>query len=494
MPKIRLRFAPSPTGYLHIGGLRTALFNYLIAKNLGGKLILRIEDTDQKREVKGAVKSLIDILNWSGIKFDEGPEIGGDFGPYLQSQRKNIYSKHIQQLINKGKVYYCFCAPERLDKMRQEQQIKKLPPRYDRTCRDLSDKIIKQNLKDKKSFVIRQKMPLAGEVIVNDELRGQIKFKAENLDDQVLIKSNGMPTYQFANVVDDYLMKISHVVRGEEWIPSLPKNILLYKDFGWTAPKYIHLPLMLNKGGGKLSKRQGDVAVEDFRSAGYLPESLINFCGLLGWRFSSAEKKIEENEIFSLAELVKIFIIKDISVSPAIFDNDKLDYINGYYIRQKSLDGLLKLIKPYLKNNINLAKGKINISDEYIKKIIRLEQKRIKKLSEIGELTEFFFTNAIDYSKDLLIWKKMPFGQIKINLEKIIIILENITDKNWNNNFIKNAIISYIEVANQPLGEYLWPMRAALTGRKASPDPFDVAAVLGKNISIKRIKEAIDKI
>ncbi|PIX11246.1 glutamate--tRNA ligase, partial [Candidatus Falkowbacteria bacterium CG_4_8_14_3_um_filter_36_11] len=324
MPKIRLRFAPSPTGYLHIGGLRTALFNYLIAKNLGGKLILRIEDTDQKREVKGAVKSLIDILNWSGIKFDEGPEIGGDFGPYLQSQRKNIYSKHIQQLINKGKVYYCFCAPERLDKMRQEQQIKKLPPRYDRTCRDLSDKIIKQNLKDKKSFVIRQKMPLAGEVIVNDELRGQIKFKAENLDDQVLIKSNGMPTYQFANVVDDYLMKISHVVRGEEWIPSLPKNILLYKDFGWTAPKYIHLPLMLNKGGGKLSKRQGDVAVEDFRSAGYLPESLINFCGLLGWRFSSAEKKIEENEIFSLAELVKIFIIKDISVSPAIFDNDKL--------------------------------------------------------------------------------------------------------------------------------------------------------------------------
>ena len=371
--QVRLRFAPSPTGYLHIGSLRTVLFNYLIAKNLKGKLILRIEDTDQKRQVEGAMEKLIEILDWIGIKFDEGPgairgkkEDVGKHGSYTQSERLEVYKKYTKELLEKDGVYYCFCSSERLEKMRADQQAKKHPPRYDRTCRELSKEQVEKELKSGKNYVIRQKMPLEGEVVIQDELRGDIKFKAQDLEDQVLIKSNGVPTYQFANVVDDHLMEISHVVRGEEWIPSFPKNILLYKAFGWTPPKFIHMPLTLSKEGGKLSKRHGDVAVEDYKNKGYLPEALINFSVLLGWSpYAStgakalADKKVSgdkhpkgEQEIFTLAEAAKIFKIKDIGTSPAVFDIEKLDYINGYYIRQMDLDKLVGLCKPYLEENL----------------------------------------------------------------------------------------------------------------------------------------------
>jgi len=513
MSKIRLRFAPSPTGWLHIGGLRTALFNYLIAKNLKGKLILRIEDTDQKREVKGATEKLIEILDWVGIKFDEGPVINaqpaslasssrrandasafvkatadkhpneikmtdGKYGPYIQSQRLDIYKKYANELLEKGETYYCFCTPERLDKMRNEQQKKKQPPRYDRACRNLREEEVKQMLMLGKKYVIRQKMPLEGEIIIKDELRGEIKFKAEDLEDHILIKSNGMPTYQFASVVDDYLMKISHVVRGEEWIPSFPKNVLLYKSFGWSIPKFIHMPLILNKGGGKLSKRQDDVAVEDYKAKGYLPVALINFCALLGWHPK------DDNETFSLAKLGKEFKFKHIGTSPAILDIDKLDYFNGYYIRQMDLDELVSLCQPYLKANLK--------DSNYIKKVIALEQERLKKISEIGELTEFFFIDKLKYPTDLLVWKKMDYKDVKENLEKIYEQLEKIPEKNWTNDSIEDSLISYIKAKNAKVGEYLWPLRVALTGRKASPGPFEVAEILGKNESLKRIKNAIN--
>ncbi|MDO8592795.1 MAG: glutamate--tRNA ligase [bacterium] len=505
MPKnIRLRFAPSPTGWLHIGSLRTVLFNYLITKSLGGALILRIEDTDQKREVAGAVEKLIDILDWLGIKFDEGPHIAGEFGPYTQSQRLEIYKKYSDELLAAGKAYRCFCAGERLDDMRQRQQAQKLPPRYDRTCRDLPETEIERKLDAGEKFVIRQKMPLEGEIIVHDELRGQIKFMAADLDDQVLIKSNGIPTYQFASVVDDHLMQISHVLRGDEWLSSFPKNILLYQAFGWEPPKFIHLPLILNKGGGKLSKRQGDVAVEDFRAKGYLPEALLNFVALQGWHPK------DDQEVMTMEEMIEKFRIENLGISPAVFDIEKLDYFNGWYIRHKTVEELTKLCLPFLAEagiieefsifNFqfsmkfkNKKTGK-EINFEYIKKVIALEQERLKKLSDIGEATRFFFEDKFEYEPELLIWKKMDMAQVKNNLEEIHRALEKIPAGSWTNDSIEDALMAHIQARGGKVGEYLWPMRAALTGRQASPGPFDVAEVLGKEGSLNRVRLAADKL
>jgi len=494
---IRVRFAPSPTGYLHIGSLRTALFDYLLAKSLGGKLILRIEDTDVKRKVEGAEEKLMEILDWIGIKFDEGPpslklrrisprDNGdyGDYGQYIQSQRLDIYKKYTDELLKTGQAYHCFCTSERLQKIREDQQAKKLPPRYDRKCRDLSPEDVNKKIEQGEKFVIRQKMPLKGEIVVHDELRGDIKFRAEDLEDHVLIKSNGVPTYQFALIVDDHLMHISHVIRGEEWIPSFPKNILLYQAFGWQPPKFYHIPLTLNKEGGKLSKRQGDVAVEDYRAKGYLPEALINFCALLGWHPK------DDKELFTLSELEKEFKIEDMGTSPAVFDIEKLDYFNGYYIRQKPLEELVELCMPFMKNNLTKTQKHKN-TKTFIKKVVALEQERLKKLSEIGELTEFFFVDKLEYEADLLIWKKMSKQDVKNNLQEVCEQLKKIPKENWTNDSIEDALISYIQAKQGKVGEYLWPMRVALTGKKASPGPFEVAEVLGKEESLRRIRQAV---
>lgn len=482
---IRLRFAPSPTGFLHIGSLRTALFNYVIAKKLGGKLILRIEDTDQKREVEGATEKLINILDWIGIKFDEGSHIGGDFGPYTQSQRQDVYKKYSDKLLKNNKAYYCFCTSERLQKMREDQQAKKLAPRYDKKCRNLNEKEINQKIKSGAKFVIRQKMPLDGEIKVFDELRGEIKFQAKDLEDHVLIKSNNIPTYQFASVVDDHLMEVSHVVRGDEWIASFPKNVLLYQAFGWEIPKFIHTPLILNKEGGKLSKRQGDVTVENYKDQGYLPEALINFSALLGWHPK------DEKEILSLNETIEKFNIKDIRASSAVFDPEKLDYLNGYYIRKMPLNKLTELCSPYLIKQTTESRQQ---TTEFIKKVISLEQERMKKLSEIGELTEFFFVDKLQYEPELLIWKRMSLEEVKNNLGKIYTLLEKIPKQSWTNNSIQEAIMTYLQAKELKTGEYLWPMRVALTGRKASPGPFDVAEVLGKEKSLERIDLSRNKL
>ena len=486
--KMRTRFAPSPTGYLHIGSLRTALFVYLAAKSMDGKFILRIEDTDQSREVSGAVENLIKVLDWIGINFDEGPHIDGGFGPYTQSQRLEIYNKYVQELLDNDEAYHCFCTPERLDGMRKEQQEKKQAPRYDRICRNLSKEETLGRLSSGERYVIRQKMPLDGEIIVHDELRGDITFKCADLEDHVLIKSNGIPTYQFANVVDDHLMEITHVLRGDEWIASFPKNILLYKSFGWEAPKFIHTSLILNKEGGKLSKRQGDVAVEDYRAKGYLPEALLNFCVLLGWHPK------DDNEILSLQDMQEKFKIEDIGISPAIFDVEKLDYFNGYYIRQKSLDELLELCKPYLADNIDMASEERKKQDDFLKKVIALEQERMKKLSDIKEATEFFFLGEIGYDPELLVWKKLTKEEIKDNLEKTLELLKEIPEENWNRGYIENNLIDYLKSNDLKVGDYLWPMRVSLTGRKASPGPFEVADVLGKKESLERMEKGITKL
>ncbi len=498
MPKIRTRFAPSPTGFLHIGGLRIVLFDYLIAKSLGGKIILRIEDTDQKREVSGAVERFIDILNWLGINFDEGPHMGGDFGPYIQSQRRQIYDQYAEKILTSGQAYRCFCSTERLEQMRQEQQANKMPPRYDRACRQLSADEIRQKLAMGERYVIRQKMLLEGDIVVTDELRGQIKFSCHDLDDQVLVKTDGMPTYQFANVVDDHLMEISHVIRGEEWIPSFPKNILLYQAFGWDHPKFIHMALSLNKGGGKLSKRQGDVAVEDYREKGYLPEALLNFSVLQGWH------PRDDREILSLQEMIADFRYQDLGASPGIFDIEKLDYFNGLYIRKKSLSELADLCLPFFfdagfiqpngTSRYQVKKTGQEIDKVFLQAVVATVQERLKKLNEIGELTKFYFVDQPEYESDLLIWKKLSKEKIAENLNILLNQLEKLEDKEWRKGYLEQLIINYLKAKEEKVGDFLWPMRVALTGLQASPGPFEVAEVLGKITSIKRIRSAIEKI
>lgn len=498
MTKTRTRFAPSPTGYLHIGGLRTALFAYLTARSAGGELVLRIEDTDQKRYVEGAVEKLLDILEWAGIEFDEGPHTGGDYGPYVQSERMRIYEKYAKELVEKGEAYYCFCSAERLDQRRQEQQAAKQAPRYDRTCRNISRDDARAKLDRGEKYVIRQKMPLEGEVAVQDELRGDIKFAAGELEDQILVKSDGMPTYQFASVVDDHLMQISHVVRGEEWIPSLPKNVLLYRSFGWEEPVFVHLPLILNKEGGKLSKRHGDVSVENYQEKGYLPEVLVNFCVLLGWHPK------EDREIYRMDELKDIFKFSDIGTSPAVFDTGKLDYFNGYYIRQKPVSELVGLSLPYLEKDglvekneqgayISVATG-CELSKEYLEGVVSLEQERMKVLSEVSELTGFFFVDIPEYEPDLLVWKKMTKEQAAENISTVLGWAQELPEKEWTEQAIEKHIVQKLKANELKVGEYLWPMRVALTGRKASPGPFEVASVLGKADTLKRLEAAREKV
>jgi glutamyl-tRNA synthetase len=495
---VRVRFAPSPTGFLHIGSLRTALFTYLIAKSGGGKCILRIEDTDQEREVEGAVESLIEILRWVGVTFDEGPHVGGPYGPYVQSRRINIYDVHVRDLLERGEAYRCFCTAERLKTMREEQQARKEPTQYDRRCRDLDKEEVRRRMDAGEPFVVRQKMPLSGDVVVRDEIRGEIRFSAATLDDHVLVKSNGVPTYQFANVVDDHVMEISHVTRADEWLPSFPKNVLLYRAFGWEMPKFVHYPVILNKGGGKLSKRHGDVMVEEFRDKGYLPEALINFCVLLGWHPK------DDNELLSLEELERNFDMGSIGASPAVFDGDKLDYFNGYYIRRTAPERLLGLCLPYLiaaefvfrrsDGAYETCRGRRVVTETYLKGVVMLEQERIKKISEITEMVSFFFDDVLEYDPALLVWKKMTAAEAGENLTKVLQILEVIADDAWGARSVEEAISDYIVSSGTKAGNVLWPFRVSLTGRKASPGAFEVAGVLGRVTTLNRVRHAIARI
>ncbi|MCX5808070.1 MAG: glutamate--tRNA ligase [Proteobacteria bacterium] len=495
---VRVRFAPSPTGFLHIGSLRTALFTYLIAKSGGGKCILRIEDTDQEREVEGAVESLIEILRWVGIVFDEGPHVGGNYGPYTQTERVDIYDKYARILLEKDGAYRCFCTPERLKEMREEQRINKLPTRYDRRCRNLTDAEISERLESGEAFVIRQKMPLDGDVVVYDGIQGEIRFDASHLDDHVLVKSNGIPTYQFANVVDDHLMEITHVTRADEWIPSFPKNVLLYRAFGWDMPEFVHYPVILNKGGGKLSKRHGDVMVEEFRDKGYLPDALVNFCVLLGWHPK------DDNEILSFHELERNFDMKSIGASAAIFDTDKLDYFNGYYIRHMLPNDLLSVCLPYLINadlikavnddGFEIVKSGKVVGRNYLEGVVALEQERIKKISDVVGAVDFFFVDELEYAPELLIWKKMTAGEARTNLDNLLKILDAVPVDSWNAAVLEEVIGNHIKSAGLNVGSVLWPFRVSLTGRKASPGAFEVASVLGKEETLRRMGKAIKQV
>ncbi len=475
---IRVRFAPSPTGFLHIGGARTALVNYLFTKSKKGTFILRIDDTDRNRLVKNSVNDIMKSLKWLSLNWNEGPEIGGSFKPYYQSERLSLYKKYINKLIEKEKAYHCFCSPARLETLKKNQLAQgRLATRYDRQCRSLTPKQIADFKKSQKKYVIRFKAPKEKEIKFNDLLKGPIKFK-ERLDDFVLLKSDGYPTYHLASVIDDYLMKITHIIRGDEWVPSTPKHISLYDAFGWEHPYFIHLPAILSPQGGKLSKREGAVSVRDFREKGYLPEAIINFIIFLGWNPGTKE------EIFSLKELIERFSIKRMGSSPGIFDITKLNYLNGYYIRNKTEKELLKTLKNFDPKISNLA------SDIFLLKVIKIEKERMVTLNDFTELTHYFF-NIPKYDPNILIFKKSNLNKTLIGLEDFLSHLVNLFESKWTEDFLNEILIEIVKKNNLSNGDVFWPIRTALSGLEASPSPAELLFVLGKEESIKRIEKAI---
>lgn len=489
--KVRVRFAPSPTGELHIGGLRTALTNYLFAKKNNGTFILRIEDTDQNRLVEGAVERIVKHLNWAGIEVEEGPKLEngelvevGEFGPYVQSKRLDLYRKHLQQLIDDGKAYYCFCSAERLDALREKQQAEKLAPKYDRHCLNLSPEEIKQKIENGEKYVVRFKVP-EGKAIYTDLVYGKIEVENETLQDLILLKSDGFPTYHLAMAVDDHLMEISHVFRGVEWLASAPIHILLYEAFGWEKPEFCHMPSILNKSKKKLSKREGSVSVADFKNQGYPKEAIINFIALLGWNPKT------EQEIFTMQELIDQFDIKKMNKAGGVFDLDRLAWISREHIKRMDIDYLYEQVMPFLsekdfyKNSSLLA----NLSDEekksYVKKVLTVEKDRMEKFTEAGENNQFFFSEIGEVDKDLLRWKNNSDEETKSALEKAREVLSGISEEDWSKENLEKVLL---EAAGEKRGDFLFPLRGALTGAKRSPSPFECAWVLGKEESLRRVE------
>jgi len=473
---VSVRFAPSPTGYVHVGSLRTALYNYLFAKHHNGQFILRIEDTDQARYTEGAVENLLETLEWSGLKYDEGPEEDGGNGPYYQSKRLNIYHEFVEKLIEKKLAYPCFCSEERLEKMREKQVEKKLTPKYDGRCRNISDNESK-NRQSNESHVIRLKVPEEGSTKVSDIVRGDVQFQNEMIEDQVLLKSDGFPTYHLANVVDDHFMGITHVIRGEEWLISTPKHVILYDYFGWSVPQFAHLPLLLNPDRSKLSKRQGDVAVEDYKQKGYLPEALLNFVALLGWN------RGDDEEIFSIEELIRDFKLERVSKSGAVFNIEKLNWMNGIYIRKLSEEKYLEIALEKMKNN-GIDTGNRNTNEQ----IALAVRNNLETFNDIIEKSELFLRDGpIQYSEKALEWIKLTtsksvfktmFSEIEtlseITLERFKTVMGNVQNKTG----LK--------------GKEIWmPVRSALTGLTEGPELPQVIQIFGKEKILELLKQAI---
>lgn len=488
---VRVRIAPSPTGEPHFGNIRTAIFNWLFARNKGGKFIVRIEDTDRERFDPKSQTAILESLRWLKLDWDEGPDIGGPYDPYVQSERKELYQKYAQELVENGHAYYCFCSEERLAQMRQEQQKRGEPPRYDKKCRAISPKEAKRRMENGESAVLRLKVPSSEKTVWEDLVHGKIEFENSSVDDQILIKSDGYPTYHLAVVVDDYLMKISHVLRADEWISSTPKQILLYKFFGWELPEFGHLPMVLGPNRAKLSKRHGATSVLTFRDEGYLPEAMLNFLALLGWAYD------DKTEIFSCEELIKKFSLEKINPSKPIFDYQKLEWMNGFYIRQKSTEELFQILKDFLSFSIPVSQKfttiveNFGINPEYVKKIIPLVKERMKKLSEFTELTDFFFED-IRVDKNLLIKQAKSEETAREQIEKSYKKLQTVTDWKTEN----------LEAVIRPLGaekdwkpsHFFMTLRLAISGRTATPPLFETMEVLGKEVTLSRLKSALFQI
>ena len=491
MKEVRLRFAPSPTGFLHIGGLRTALYNYLFARNKGGKFILRIEDTDRTRFVQGAIENLIDSLKWAGITYDEGVFVEdgkivqkGEYGPYIQSQRLDIYKKYVDQLIENGYAYYCFCSKDRLDHLREEQRIKGQVPKYDGLCREIPLDEAKKRIASGEEYVVRLKLPHNKDITFNDLVRGKVTINTNEIDDQVLMKSDGFPTYHMAVVVDDHLMGITHVVRGEEWLSSTPKHVFLYQALGWESPEYVHLPTVLNKDRKKLSKRQGDVSVEDFKERGYLPEGIIIYLALVGWSPAYGD------EIMNMDELVSKFDFDRVGKSGGIFDTDKLNWVNAHYIKQYPIEKLAELSIPYVVDSGLLKESYIRENFEWYKVLIDTIKEAIDKLEDIPKHIGFLFG-------DLKITEDAAMEEI--NKEHVPDLLKTFIEVVNSHDEISlevaNGLMKEVQKKSGVKGKNLYmPVRAAISGNVHGPEMSNIIYLLGKDKLVQRAQKVLNNI
>lgn len=486
----RLRYAPSPTGFQHIGGFRTALFSWLYARHSGGKFILRIEDTDLARTVEGSVDDFIQGLEWLGMDVDEGPVIGGPYGPYYQVQRKALYQQYANQLIESSHAYRCYCTPERLDEMRQEQIANKQPPRYDRHCRYLTPEQRSEIEATGTTWTVRFAMPIDGETVVHDELHGDMVFKNSDLDDTVILKTNGLAPYHLAHLVDDHLMGITHVLRGEEWISSAPRHVQIYQALGWEPPLFYHLPNVLGKDKKKLSKRRNAPSWSDYKRQGYLPEAVLNFLTLLGWSYD------DKTEFFTREELIRVFTLDKVGVSAGIYDPDKLLWMNGVYIRKLSLEELVERALPYMERPE--AEGGLPdriahpLDRDYTTRVLALEHERLKTLGEAAEVVSFFFEKEIDYDLSILIQKKMDADGTRAALEAARDLLNNLP--NWEHETMEAQLRELVAQLGIKTGQLFGAIRTAVSGRTATPPLFQMMEVLGREVTMKRIDQAIAKL
>ena len=484
MSDVRVRFAPSPTGYLHIGGARTALFNWLFAHKMGGKLILRIEDTDTERLKEDSVSQILTSLKWLGINWDEGPEVGGDCGPYYQSERLDIYKKYAEKLLEEGKAYYCFCSAADLEAQREKQRAAKQPFRYARTCRDLSAEEVQARIAAGEPYSVRVKIPVEGTITVHDLIHGDVTFNMDQFDDFVIVKSNGMPTYNFAVVVDDHLMGMTHVLRAEEHLSNTPKQLLIYEALGWEPPKFGHMPMILAPDRSKLSKRHGATSVEEFRSQGYLAEAIVNYLTLLGWGPG------DERELFTLQETVELFELEQMSKKAAIYDTKKLTWMNGQYLSELPLEKILPEAKLFFIKDGLVTEEWFNdaANEAYFEKLVDVVRVRVKTLQEVADASTYFFKELEGYDEKG-VSKHFKPENIAI-LEQCIAAIK--ADDVYD---LASTEAAYNKIAADnglALGKVIHPTRLALTGRTVSPGMFDVMVLLGKEKTLARLEKAVE--
>ncbi|MFW7377862.1 MAG: glutamate--tRNA ligase [Oligoflexus sp.] len=470
--QVRVRIAPSPTGDPHVGTAYIALFNYVFAKKHGGRFVLRIEDTDQTRAKSSSEAQILTSLRWLGLQWDEGPDIGGGFGPYRQSERLAIYQKHVADLIEKGGAYPCFCTAERLDQLRQEQKSRNEQTRYDGHCRNLSSGEVAEKKAQNLPHVVRLKMPQDGVTSFHDELRGKVEIENHRIDDQVLLKTDGFPTYHLANVVDDHEMQITHVIRAEEWISSTPKHVQLYAAFGWQEPKWIHMPLLRNPDKSKISKRKNPVSLLYYQRAGILPEALVNFLGLMGWSYG------DDQEIFTLQQMIDVFDFKRVSLGGPVFDQVKLTWLNQHYMHQ--MDEVQFV--DYIRNEI--------FSDEYLRKLKPLALERMSRFEQFVDNNSFFFNGALSYEHVEIVPKGKTPAELRSMLKDLVEKLDELYD--WNAEMIGQMLSSYKDEVGWKPKDFFMTIRLLLTGRKDSPPLNETIEVLGREMVRFRIRDAIN--
>ncbi|MFP4383046.1 MAG: glutamate--tRNA ligase [Spirochaetia bacterium] len=484
---IRVRYAPSPTGLQHIGGIRTALFDYFYARSKNGKFILRVEDTDRERFDPRSLQDIYDTFAWLGIEWDEGPDKGGDFGPYIQTERKKIYAQYISKLIESGSAYKCFTTAEELDILRKEQTEAGKSVGYDRRHRNLTEEEIKEYENAGRKPVIRFKVPLDGTTAFNDAILGVIsKANADLSPDPVLLKTDGFPTYNFANVIDDHLMEISHVFRGQEYVPSTPLYVLIYKALGWEPPVFCHLPFVVGKDGQKLSKRHGATSIIQFRDQGYLPEALINFVMLLGWSYD------DSRELFSIKDLEELFSLEKVNKAPAVFDYQKLEWFNGMYIREKNDDELYRLVLPYFQKAGLVADPPASAEEDTLRQAVPLIKERLKVLSDAPNVAGFLFRRQENYSPGDLIPKKGDEETAKTALRALEDLMGDFFDRTDEEN--EQIVRERAKELGIKLGQLLMPLRVAMTGSNVSPPLFESLRILGKDEVLTRLRTALSKL